>query len=156
MLAWLLDPRGDHNQGSLFLCEFAAVIGLDVDPTHRCRGQRERVGTESIIDIMVWWEGDFLIFIENKVWSPEGEDQIDREFRDLRRAGVVLGVPEKRQFAVFLTPSGRTPTSGDPSKWISISYGTLAERFRALLPEVTDVKVGLVLDDWLKTVSDWG
>jgi len=156
LLAWLLDPRGNHKQGSLFVSAFAAMIGLDTVSLSRCRVCRERVCVESIIDIMVWRESDFLIFIENKVWSPEGEEQLDREFRDLSQTGSALCVPEDRQLAVFLTPSGRMPISGEASNWTCVSYGEIADRFRGLLPEITDVKVRIVLEDWLDVISGWG
>jgi len=158
LVAWLLDPRGDHNQGPLFLSALASLIGLEAAPVslHRCVVRTEVAGPEAIIDVMLVWWDDFLVFVENKVWSPEGEAQVDREFRDLRYAGQAMGIAVDRQFAVFLTPSGRRPISGDPGPWVCLSYQDLAAAFRAVLPDVTDDKVRMVVNDWLSVISDWG
>lgn len=158
LLAWLLDPRGDHEQGALFLSAFAPLIGLQAAPEslRRCQVRTECRGPESRIDIMLWRPGEFLVFIENKVWSPEGEEQVDREFRDLRYTGTTMGVPPDRQFAVFLTPSGRGPISGDPSRWICVSYGQLRQCMGAIVSQITDAKVRMVAEDWLEVTSDWG
>jgi len=158
LLAWLLNPRGDHNQGARFTAAFASLMGLETTPEslRRCRIRTEVTGPEAIIDVMVWRAGDFVIFIENKVWSAEGEEQGDREYRDMRHAAWAMGVPVDRQFAVFLTPSGRRPVSGDPSPWVCVSYGEVADSLRAVLPDITDPKVRMVVEDWLQLISDWG
>ncbi len=158
LLAWLLNPRGDHNQGALFMSALASLIGLETtfESLRRCHVRTEVTGPEAIIDVVVWRAGDFVIFLENKVWSPEGEEQVDREFRDMGHAAWAMGVPVDRQFAVFLTPSGRRPISGEPSQWVCVSYGEVADSFRGVVPDITDGKVRMIVEDWLQVISDWG
>jgi hypothetical protein len=105
---------------------------------------------------MVVRRGGFLIYLENKVYASEGTEQIDREFRDMRRLGASLKIPEQMQFPVFLTPRGRLPSSGDPAPWRTISYGDLASAFVELLPSIAAPKVKVLLQDWVDTISTIG
>jgi len=99
---------------------------------------------------------DFLIYIEHKVWAAEGPGQVDREWRDLQRTGDANGVPADRRFAVFLTPGGGPPISGDPAPWLCLSHTRLADAFWAVLPDVSDAKVAAFVADWIETISEWG
>ena len=158
LLAWLLDSRADHGQRALFVSALASLIGLEADPESlgRCSVRTEFYGPEAIVDVAVFRAGDFLVFIENNIWAAEGEGQVDREFRDLQHTGRALQVPPDRQSAVFLTRRGGQPITGDPSPWICVSYRQLAERFRPLVPKISDDKVRMVVEDWLSVISDWG
>jgi len=137
---------------------FADLCGLDLPPAalDRYAVRTECAGMESIIDVMVFRRREFLVYVENKILAPEGEDQVDREFRDMRRRGAALGVPVERQYAVFLTPGGRAPISGDPSRWRPVSYGGLAGAFADVLPSVSSDEVRVVLRHWIETVSRFG
>jgi hypothetical protein len=97
-----------------------------------------------------------LIYVENKVFAGEGIHQVDREFRDMRRLGIALEIPKERQFAVFLTPDGRPPLSGDATLWRTVSYGGIAAAFGNLLPRITSTKVKIFLKDWIDTISTFG
>ena len=55
----------------------------------------------------------------------------------MRRLGQALRVPQDRQFAVFLTPDGRSPTSSDSTRWQTVSYGAIYAEFSRLLPSHT-------------------
>jgi hypothetical protein len=157
-LAWLLDPESGHGQGSAFLKAFVIACRLDIasEVSGRYRVRTEFAGMESIIDVFVYHPGEFLIYLENKISASEGPRQIDREFRDMRRLGDTLRVPQARQFAVFLTPDGRCPVSGDSTRWRPVSYGDIAAEFATLLPRITQDKVRFTLEDWLETVSAFG
>ena len=111
LLAWLLDPESGHGQGTLFMRLFTELCSVDLPDTafHRYTVRTEFAGEESIIDVMVSAHAEFIIYVENKVLAAEGPDQVDREFRDLRRLGAALSVPRRHQYAVFLTPDGRRP-----------------------------------------------
>jgi hypothetical protein len=158
VLAWLLDTESGHGQGDAFMRAFADLCCLDVPPKafDRYRVRTEFVGTESIIDMTVFRRGEFLIYVENKVFAGEGIHQIDREFRDMRRLGIALEIPKERQFAVFLTPDGRPPLSGDATRWRTVSYGEIAAAFGNLLPGITSTKVKIFLKDWIDTISTFG
>jgi hypothetical protein len=157
-LAWLLDARSGHGQGSMFLRAFVEACHLDIPlaALDRYRVQTEVSGIESIIDLSVTTRGAFVIYLENKILASEGLDQLNRELRDMRRVGRSLRVPRARQFAVFLTPEGRAPTSGDAAHWVSISYGQLARAFEKLLPEIENAKVRDVLQDWIEAILVFG
>ena len=73
----------------------------------------------------------------------------------MRRAGERMGVPVERQFAVFLTPTGRPPRSGDPSRWLLLSHSQLADRFAALTESVSDPYVRQLVDDWVAVTRNW-
>jgi len=158
VLAWLLDAESGHGQGDLFMRVFVDVCGLDIPATalERYAVRTEFVGQEAIIDVMVSRRGAFLVYVENKVYAPEGPQQVDREYRDMERYGAALGVPPARQYAIFLTPYGRAPVSGDAARWKTLSYGQVAAAFAAALPRVSCDRVRLVVEDWVKTISRIG
>lgn len=154
-LAWLLDAHESHGCGPLFMETIARLCGLAIELSTGYHVRTEFSSHESIIDIMVFRHGDFLMYIENKVWSPEGRDQLGREHWDMRRVGHALHVPPDRQVGVFLTPAGQPPTTADGTPWHVLSYPRLATAFVDLLPHVQDEKTRLILADWLKTVTGW-
>jgi hypothetical protein len=157
-LAWLLDAGSGHGQGNLFLQAFAEACRLNIPPDAlgRYHVRTEFSGAEAIIDILVCKAEAFLIYLENKVLASEGYDQLNRELRDMRRLGRSLQVPRARQFAIFLTPDGRAPVSGDVMHWQSISYSQLARAFEKVLPAIASAKVRDVVKDWVETVSVFG
>jgi hypothetical protein len=158
VLAWLLDAESGHGQGTVFLQAFIKLCDLDI--AEESIGQyivrTEFSGLESIIDVMVYQRGNFLIYLENKVFAREGSDQLAREFRDMQRFGASLNIPKDRQFAIFLTPRGRFPISGDPGSWRVVSYAELAAAFGELLPEIASDKVKIFLRDWIDTIATFG
>jgi len=158
MLAWLLDAKGDHYQGNLFFNAFlrSCNIDLPLSVPSRYAVYREFPGMESTIDILVFRKGDFLIYIENKVSSEEGVEQCARELRDMYRLGSKFGIPPEKQFAIFLTPDGRNPATGDPTKWIALSYERLGGVFGQSVPQITSDKVRFTLEDGLGVISNFG
>lgn len=158
ILAWLLDAESGHGQGEVFMRAFADLCCLDVaaGALDRYSVRTEFVGKETIIDVMVCRRGEFLVYLENKVYAQEGPSQLAREFRDMRRRGAALGIPRERQFPIFLTPDGRPPLSGNPARWRSVSYRDMAVAFEDVLPNVTSDRVKIFLEDWIGTVSSFG
>jgi hypothetical protein len=153
IIGWLLDEIGGHGQGRLFFKAFMELCGCDLpDDDMPYKMRTELSGMESIVDVAVFRKRDFLVFLENKTISEEGEDQLNREYRDMQRRGDALGVPDDRRYGVFLTPGGRSPTTGRAEDWRCISYDQLADSVAAILPEVTDTKLTLFLHDWMQTV----
>ncbi len=157
-LAWLLDAKANHYQSNLFFNAFLQSCKIDL-PLDRLTGyvvRPEFTGVESIIDILVYCKNEFIVFIENKIDSEEGTEQLAREFRDMRRLGSRLRIPHERQFAVFLTPDGREPVTGDPTCWQTLSYQLLGTLFGQLVPQITSDKVRFTLEDWLEVISSFG
>ena len=154
-LAWLLDATESHGCGTLFADAFVGLCGLSPDLSDRYRVRTEFAGLESIIDVLVARDRDFLLFIENKVWSTEGVDQLAREYRDMSRLGDALRVPNDRRVAVFLTPAGLPPATAAGTPWRTLSYRDLAVAFTPLLAQVTIPKTRLIIEDWLNIIGSW-
>ena len=118
VLAWFLAAESGHSQGVLFMRAFADLCGLDLPATalDRYDVQTECVGMESIIDLMT-----FRVFLENKILALEGVNQVDREFRDMRRQGAALGVPKEERWPAGTFRAGeRYPTAALPKPSPSI------------------------------------
>jgi hypothetical protein len=151
LLAWLLAhriERGTHAQGNLgfrlFLEELSRELqkqeGVDVtvyadaDYWVDC----EVRGDEARVDIEIAAQPKFLIHIENKIYSAEGDDQTNREWRDLEVRRKALAVPENQCHALFLTLDGTNAQNDQfrPIRWGRIAriLGKFADR--AEPPEV--------------------
>jgi len=156
-LAWLLDAGAGHQQNDLFFNAFLKLCNIDIDLGHLIgyKVRTEFPEVESIIDILIYRKSSFLIYIENKVYSEEGQDQCAREARDMHRLGARLNVPENRRYAVFLTPDGREPCTGDNELWRSISYRQLGTIFKELMPKISSEKVRYALEDWLEVIMNF-
>jgi len=156
-LARLLDAEGGHGQGNMFLRAFleACRPRIPLAPPDQYQVQTEFSGVESRIDILVYRAGQCLFYIENKTVSAAMPDQHDREFRDMRRAGEMLDVPEAAQCAIYLTPTGRRAIGDCASHWYRVSYRNLGRVFDGLLPCITENKVGYIVADWLDTLTQF-
>ncbi len=155
LLAWLLNERSSHYHGNLFLSRLVALCKLPLpnDILTDYRVTAEFGGTESIVDIMVYRKPHFLLYIENKILSAEGDDQTHREFRDMRRIGAALGIPSDRQFPIFLTPWGQPPADRD--HWIPLSLTAVTEAYLGLNDKIRSRKLRFLLDDLHETTTQW-
>lgn len=155
LLAWLFDERKSHYHQNLFLATLVKLCNLDlpIEMLFNYRVRTEHRVREADIDIMVSKKSEFLLYIENKVLSSEGDDQTPREFRDMRQAGIILGVPEDRQFAIYLTPDGRPPK--DHEHWHSLSLNTLVGEYLKLGERIRSPKLNFILEDLHETTTKW-
>ena len=128
-LAWLLDPRGSHRIGDFALREFLREFGYSRDvPAANLPSttvSRERGVVIDVnwgrLDITIMNEkSNFVCVIENKVWSPEGRNQL----ADYRKAlDECFPCTDYKVRRVFLTPQGDGP--GDiveRDHWTAMSY----------------------------------
>lgn len=117
VLAWLLDSRieiGTHAQGNLGFRLFLETLKDKLklpDPLAAYAEmpywvRREVSGETSRTDVEIAARRGFILHIENKIWSLEGEDQTNREWDDLVRRAKELGVREANARALLLTPDG--------------------------------------------------
>jgi hypothetical protein len=148
VLAWLLDhdlrKLGTHAQGNLgfrlFLNEFRE-FGLQADYADCAyRVRREVAGDESIVDIEIACRGRFIIHIENKIWSGEGNDQTGREWSDLQRRAAELAVSAPDVHALFLTPHGTPPKN---RKFHAIPWGRVVRVLEAFANQAKPADVKL-------------
>ncbi len=70
----MLDTHAAHGQGDLFLRAFLAACRppIELALPERYHIQTEPAGLESIVDIVLYEAGVFLIYIENKTVSEAG------------------------------------------------------------------------------------
>jgi hypothetical protein len=120
ILAWLLDhriERGTHAQGNLGFRLFLEELAKELREGHVAQVAAyadeanywvhpEVSGNEARVDIEIAARDKFLIHLENKIYAAEGEDQTDREWRDLQAKRKELRVPEEACHAIFLTLDG--------------------------------------------------
>ena len=158
VLAWLLDARAEHGAGNVFLKTLVDLcgLGLPVEVLEQYKVRREFWVAESRVDVAVYRWGEFVIYLENKVYAAEGPAQVEREFGDMNRWGEALRVTEGRRFGIFLTPEGREPRSGDARAWRAVSYEEVARRFEELVVRVKTEKGRLLLRDWIEVALRLG
>lgn len=113
LLAWLLDPWGNHGLGDLFLQGFLAESGASravpaadrSSTTVKREKSLELDGGYGRLDIWIRNESaNFVCAIENKVWASEGEGQLA-----WYRKVLACDYPDPRVHRVFLTPRGVPP-----------------------------------------------
>jgi hypothetical protein len=149
MLAWLLDRRiehlGTHAQGSLGFQLFLREMGLPAGYARERYWVRcEVAGEESRVDIEVAARGQFIIHIENKLRAAEGEDQTDREWRDLHGRADALGIARSgRQNAVHAIFLSRDDDLPQNPNFVPISWSRIAGVLEAFAARAkpTDVKL---------------
>jgi hypothetical protein len=122
VLAGLLDPNGNHGQGDLFLRLLLERLGLGIDAKLRTKDATVRReapmrGTwkdHRRMDVFV--NARVLLAIENKVDSPEQQDQVGDYLVDLeRRSPCPPGQPIQNTL-IYLTPDRRSPESLNDSE----------------------------------------
>jgi PD-(D/E)XK nuclease superfamily protein len=157
MLAWLLDRNASHGQGSRFLEALldCCDVALPADSFNRYVVTTEHTQLHARIDIAVYRPQVFVIYLENKVRAAEGWTQLNRELDDMRRIGQRLGVAAERQFALFLTPRGRTPVTGDSTVWHCISYQQIVVAFAPHVNTILSSKERGLVEDWLVTIGSF-
>lgn len=156
-LAWLLDHNmrglGTHAQRNLgfrlFLEHFRLPESFAECPY---RVRREVRGDDSIVDIEVACQGRFLVRIENKLWSSEGVDQTNREWRDIVRRAASLGLdPENPTCvrALFLTPYRTRATN---PHFENILWRSVAKVFEKFADQAKPPEVKLFASHYAKTL----
>ena len=148
LLAWLMNPHGNHGLGDCVLrgmVQFAEE-GLQLDYSSFSI-RRE----DNHIDILaVSQKEKTVVCIENKTYSGEHDDQLEkyRRYVDTTLSGY-------RRILIFLTRKGKT--ASDPENWLAMSYGDVlkiiegARTGKALQPEVN-----LILDNYAEVIRGFG
>jgi len=122
VLAGLLDPNGNHGQGDLFLQLLFERLGLGTDAKLRTKDATVRReapmrGTRKDhrrMDVFV--KAGVLLAIENKVDSPEQQDQVSDYLVDLERRGPCPPGQPIQNTLIYLTPDRRSPESLNDSE----------------------------------------
>lgn len=156
VLGWLLDAEGSHGQGALFLEQLVKLCGDGISAEHLSQPYRllcRAIAPQLRLDLILYRPGEFLVAIDNNLLDREGINQADLEIIEMRQLGSAQRIPKERQLAIFLTPEGRAPLSGDPSHWHQISYPQLAAAFDPVVQQLNDLKLKHILVDWIEVVS---
>lgn len=156
VLGWLLDAEGSHGQGSLFLEQLVKLCGDCIPLEHFSQPYRLLSGAiapQLRLDLVLYRPGEFLVAMDNNILDREGINQADLEIIEMRQLGSAQRIPKERQIAIFLTPEGRAPVSGDPSHWHTLSYPQLAAALDPVVPQLNDLKLKHILVDWIEVVS---
>lgn len=132
LLAWLLGREATHAQDNLGFRLFLKHVGLNSEYAEtNYQVMREKSGAESRIDVEVAARGKFIIHIENKIYSvegdsyPDGDDhQTKREWRDLQHRARELGVRLANVHGLYLTLDGHAPASPE---FHAISWRQIAD-----------------------------
>ena len=132
ILAWILDPRGNHSVGDFFLREFLRETGVATCEQVRTMNWSNTIvqrewrnvvdGETGFLDILILNAGaKFVCAIENKLFSGEHSEQLTRYRRALEQ--------EYRAFSrnhLFLSPQDTFPESpGEHKFWKAVDYGTI-------------------------------
>jgi hypothetical protein len=150
ILAWLLDPRGWHGLSEGFALGFVSnvlagcglnpALPLRVDEVHR-----EFSTGNGPIDILIRVRcGDtgVVIGVENKIDSPEGDNQLVRYAQ-----GLSMRFPGNLVVLAFLTPTGKEARSRPTCTTNILSYRKVAELIDEAVNRVSGPadKTGLTL-----------
>lgn len=135
VLAWLLDPRGSHGFGNLFLRTLLANLRQNssefefpMEPTVGCQVRTEKFFDRverSRFDIEVD-DQNFYLVIEVKIDANEGKDQLKR-YGDVAKSRVL----DRPWIIIFLTKDGSNSITAHnhEEKVIPISWKNLSLLF---------------------------
>lgn len=142
VLAFFFDPKASHGLGSAFLEKFLKYLGFRI-VIKKVTVESEKMLSESDridiwIEILTEDEKGIILAIEAKVNALEGENQLERYRKEIRRRWE-----NHHRSLVFMTPEGR---EGD-SLWISFSYKKLIPIIDELVRE-SDETHGRIYLSW--------
>ncbi|MBK1663381.1 hypothetical protein CKO38_02460 [Rhodospirillum rubrum] len=142
VLAWFLNPKGDHGFGDLLLQELFSEVkkrtpSFPKTPSPACFLTVEECpdGAQgNRVDITIDDPGQYFLVIEVKIDAIEQNKQVER-YCDVARARACDGRPWA---VVFLTPQGKnSDTAGDQAaKVVPLAWSTIASWLRTLSPVV--------------------
>jgi PD-(D/E)XK nuclease superfamily len=148
MLAWLIDARAPHGRGRELLNRLLHEVGATSRATADYSISREYAGPSAQVDIVASHpdETAFVLYLENKVWSAEGDRQTEREEADLQR--LLKGRPDAEPVRIFLTIGGHEAGSGG---WHPLSYWRLGQIVQAELSSMAE-RWRAVVEDWIASI----
>lgn len=146
ILAWALDSESNHGQGDIFFRNFFIKFLSNEFPSSPYRVVTEHAMDESRIDVMVR-SAEYLVFIENKTLSGEGEEQTEREHRDMGKMAESENITTT--YPVYLSPAGDKPSS---DKWIAVSYEQLARCMEEAAESAEPPHIQYFIKSWCETL----
>jgi len=151
VLAWLLDPKGNHDLGSYFINKLIAkvfvnpdnleeedklgnydVLKLSRNSYHDLIVDKEvTTATKKKIDLLALSQvNKVAVLIENKYWSSESAGQLEEYIEYVR-----LKYPGYKVIPVFLTLQNEAPTHPD---YLMLGYSDICDVLKNLLDSKKD------------------
>jgi hypothetical protein len=158
-LALLLDPRGVHGQGNLFLRTFIEMFAAKY-PKYKgiayYVGDQWNIRTELCIpncrlDIVLRNNEHHCLFvIENKVDAHEQETQLERYWAWMKQQ-TRLSI----KALIFLTPDGREGETATKNKYFRLSYHEdIVHWLELTLPHIKALRVKELVSQYIEVVRD--
>jgi len=133
-LSWLINPKGSHGLGEIFLKKFLREVFSSEKSTNIDQIEVNKIDYSNVEIIREWKNIDLLIIlddivisIENKVYSKEHSNQLVR-YRKI----VEEEFPKKRKSFVYLTPEG-IDSEQESEVYIPLSYNFIIESIDRVL-----------------------
>ena len=139
VLAWLLNPYGNHLLGRRFFDAFIKRIAdSSVESNFLVNAYVDnavdiQVSTEEMnIDLLIVAEAAKLVItIENKIWSKEHDKQLSR-YREMLESIYKV---DWHRFYFYLTPNGDA-SNEDSGHWSPISYQDVYDAIQEMMPDI--------------------
>lgn len=170
-LANLLNPGYPHNLGNSFLKQFLEKVYDYCSPARRWKNadilaatsisKDELLQNTDKKDINVFTEraltideggrldicietDDFLIIIENKVFTGTHDEQL-RRYEDEFASSL-----KKKKIFIYLTPCGDLPVENGiiRNNWCVMSYESIKDIIGNLMREIRDKKIKIIMEDY--------
>lgn len=150
-LAWLLNPHETHGLGDVFLSRFLQDVLLDTRSNDISIVELSSLDNSKVevrrewknIDLLVITK-NFVVCIENKMWSGEHSDQLNK-YKNI----IDKHFPHCKKVFVFLSPHGGE--SSEKEVYINYSYKRISE----ILSEIIDVRQGRIQSSVLTYLKDY-
>jgi hypothetical protein len=122
IIADLLNPKGKHYKGDLYLKLFWGIISAKIGNPINLNTPDAKVYTEYSTDAqrridIVIEDGNVFIPIEVKIWAGEQADQVKDYAKYSRAKNKGRNIP-----VLFLTRDGKASETADDEEYVSISF----------------------------------
>lgn len=150
ILAWLLDPNGNHQLGDSFLKLFLQKLCINIPPDfdvlladlYEFEIYRE---WHSIDIFLIQRDQQIIIAIENKITAVEGKDQLKR-YRNLLDQNYKEEEGWKK-FFIFLSPNGLAPSD---ENWQILTYNDVEGILKKIFKNIPKNDIQVLLSHYLE------
>lgn len=139
-LAWLLNPNSNHGLGNIVLRSFLNELNIENINLDNVEIRREW----KFIDLLIILD-DFVVCIENKIFSNEHSDQLKR-YKNI----IEKEFTNKKRIFVYLTPFGIS-SEQESDSYVPISYQLIIE----ILEDIDDKTFGSLNQSVRNYINDY-
>ncbi len=131
-LAFLLDPRQSHGLRDVFLAKFLDEASLPLDLRDKDLDLTLVHREWQHVDILLTNETHRIaVIIENKIWTTEHSDQLDRYYQQVKKRH-----PGWQVLGIYLTPYGDVPSQ---KAYLPFSYETVCRALDEVSEDASSV-----------------